>query len=120
MLPKQTHCFSFIIPTYEHLTYTTIQSLVYSHMFQWNPTIFRPPILHYLKLTRVYYITVIYADELQNVSSLKMSLKFYAWCIILGFTILHNHLILCLIHYGSCPVNISNLLIKSQNICSIP
>jgi len=63
---------------------------------------------------------VIYAGELKNVSSRKMSLKFYAWCIVVGFTILYNHRVLFLIHYGSCPLSISNLLIKSRNIYSIP
>jgi len=30
---------------------------------------------------------VIYADEFKNASARKMSLKFYAWCIIVGFTV---------------------------------
>jgi len=36
----------------------------------------------------MHITSVIYADELQNANSHKMSLKFYAWCIIVGFTIL--------------------------------
>ena len=51
--------FPFTKPKCAHLTYTTIQSLVYSYMFRRNSAISRQSIYQHLKLTTVYYITII-------------------------------------------------------------
>jgi hypothetical protein len=59
-----------------------------------------------------YYITMISVAELKNVRSCKMLLKFYAWYIVVGFALLYKHLVLFVIHYGSHPVGIQNLLIN--------
>jgi len=51
--------FPFIKPICAYLTYTTIQSLFHCYMFRRNSAICRESIYQYLKLTRVYYITII-------------------------------------------------------------
>ena len=79
---KQLLCISFIKPTYAHLTYRIIQSLVCSYIVWWNST-FRNPVGYYLKLhyniysSNTLHIIIIYAAKLKNVRSHKMWLKFY-------------------------------------------
>jgi hypothetical protein len=48
-------------------------------------------IIHYNSNT--YYIVMISAAELKDVKSHKMQLKFCAWYIIVGATIVYKHLI---------------------------
>jgi len=54
-------------------------------------------IIHYN--SNAYYIVMISTAELKNVRSHKMQLKCYAWCIIVGVTIVYKHLI----YSRSCP-----------------
>jgi len=55
---------------------------------------------------------MISVPELKNVRSCKTLLKFYAWYIVVGYALVYKHLVFFLIHYGSHPLSILNLLIK--------
>jgi len=90
-----------------------IPSLVYSYMFHQNSTTSQNSVeYNILYNTNTYYITMISVAELKNVRSCKMLLKFYAWTIVVGFALVYKHLVLFLIHYGSHPISIPNLLLK--------